>query len=243
MSSQLSQEESSGGGERICEDFCLGAKLAAMALCGVGSRAEGLYACGLAESSRFHPSSSQATLTPGSRRSTCRLRSDALGQRLVLKGAQGLSSPGLASQAIGFPATQGPRGIVCLFAFAKKRTDKKKKAAKGTEQAKAEVLEKKPSAKSEPVAAAEASTAAATATATAPNAPTHATEATYAAAPKAVEEEAPAKPKLRVGWHAEQGLREEMEDDIVVQKDAFGGYLYGAVFDGHVGKSTVQFLK
>lgn len=41
-----------------------------------------------------------------------------------------------------------------------------------------------------------------------------------------------------------QGAREEMEDDVVVRSDEFGGgFYYAAVFDGHAGFSSVKFLR
>ncbi|KAL2339595.1 hypothetical protein Fmac_007535 [Flemingia macrophylla] len=50
-------------------------------------------------------------------------------------------------------------------------------------------------------------------------------------------------PGIRWGSIALQGLREEMEDDIVVRPDdALQGFSFAAVFDGHGGFSSVQFL-
>ncbi|CAK9151590.1 unnamed protein product [Ilex paraguariensis] len=41
-----------------------------------------------------------------------------------------------------------------------------------------------------------------------------------------------------------QGLREEMEDDVViVQSDDLQGFSFAAVFDGHAGFSSVKFLR
>eukprot|EP00897_Mesotaenium_endlicherianum_P006684 jgi/Mesen1/6043/ME000308S05234 len=40
-----------------------------------------------------------------------------------------------------------------------------------------------------------------------------------------------------------QGLREEMEDELVIKKDAPAGFTYAAIFDGHAGHSSARFLK
>ena len=48
---------------------------------------------------------------------------------------------------------------------------------------------------------------------------------------------------VRWGSKALQGLREEMEDDILVRSDGFDGFYFAAVFDGHGGLSSVKFLR
>ncbi|KAL5736929.1 hypothetical protein ACOSQ2_031717 [Xanthoceras sorbifolium] len=50
---------------------------------------------------------------------------------------------------------------------------------------------------------------------------------------------------VRLGSTSLQGLREEMEDGVVVvqQSDGLDGFSFAAVFDGHGGVSTVNFLK
>lgn len=49
---------------------------------------------------------------------------------------------------------------------------------------------------------------------------------------------------IRWGSVKLKGAREEMEDDVVVvQSDRLDGFSYAAVFDGHAGFSTVQFLR
>ncbi|XP_054788407.1 protein phosphatase 2C 57 isoform X1 [Prosopis cineraria] len=48
---------------------------------------------------------------------------------------------------------------------------------------------------------------------------------------------------IRWGSIALQGLREEMEDDIIVRPDGLHGFSFAAVFDGHGGFSSVQFLR
>ncbi|XP_027339550.1 protein phosphatase 2C 57 isoform X4 [Abrus precatorius] len=50
-------------------------------------------------------------------------------------------------------------------------------------------------------------------------------------------------PGIRWGSIALQGLREEMEDDVIVRNDALHGFSFAAVFDGHGGYSSVQFLR
>ncbi|KAF1865340.1 hypothetical protein Lal_00004714 [Lupinus albus] len=50
-------------------------------------------------------------------------------------------------------------------------------------------------------------------------------------------------PGIRWGSIALQGMREEMEDDIIVKPDSFHGFSFAAVFDGHGGVSSVQFLR
>ncbi|CAI5931275.1 unnamed protein product [Closterium sp. NIES-65] len=73
---------------------------------------------------------------------------------------------------------------------------------------------------------------------------------TAAAAPTA--EDAPSVPasgteatprrRLKVGCHAAQGRRDEMEDHVVVLEDIGAGFLYAGVFDGHAGASSAKFL-
>ncbi|CAI5533045.1 unnamed protein product [Closterium sp. Naga37s-1] len=41
--------------------------------------------------------------------------------------------------------------------------------------------------------------------------------------------------RLKVGCHAAQGRRDEMEDHVVVLEDIGAGFLYAGVFDGHAG--------
>lgn len=48
---------------------------------------------------------------------------------------------------------------------------------------------------------------------------------------------------MRWGSIALQGLREEMEDDIIVRPDGLQGFSFAAVFDGHGGFSSVEFLR
>ncbi|KAF3794529.1 phosphatase 2C 57 protein [Nymphaea thermarum] len=48
---------------------------------------------------------------------------------------------------------------------------------------------------------------------------------------------------IRWGWSCLQGPRSEMEDDVVVRSDSLHGFDYAAVFDGHAGFSSVQFLR
>ncbi|TKY74073.1 phosphatase 2C 57 [Spatholobus suberectus] len=50
-------------------------------------------------------------------------------------------------------------------------------------------------------------------------------------------------PGIRWGSIALQGLREEMEDDIIVRPDGLQGFSFAAVFDGHGGFSSVEFLR
>ncbi|KAJ7965319.1 Protein phosphatase 2C [Quillaja saponaria] len=40
-----------------------------------------------------------------------------------------------------------------------------------------------------------------------------------------------------------QGLREEMEDAVIVRSDGLEGFSFAAVFDGHAGFSSVKFLR
>lgn len=49
---------------------------------------------------------------------------------------------------------------------------------------------------------------------------------------------------IRWGSVQLKGAREEMEDDaVIVQSDELDGFSYAAVFDGHAGFSSVQFLR
>ncbi|EOA16786.1 hypothetical protein CARUB_v10005006mg [Capsella rubella] len=48
---------------------------------------------------------------------------------------------------------------------------------------------------------------------------------------------------VRWGYSSVQGVREEMEDDIVIRSDALDNFSYAAVFDGHAGSSSVKFLR
>lgn len=48
---------------------------------------------------------------------------------------------------------------------------------------------------------------------------------------------------IRWGSVKFQGRREEMEDDVVVRSDGLNGFSFAAVFDGHAGFSSVQFLR
>lgn len=50
-------------------------------------------------------------------------------------------------------------------------------------------------------------------------------------------------PGIRWGSTSLQGLRDEMEDDIVVRSDGLAGFSFAAVFDGHGGFSSVKFLR
>eukprot|EP00271_Cylindrocystis_brebissonii_P023083 TRINITY_DN9308_c0_g1_i1.p1 TRINITY_DN9308_c0_g1~~TRINITY_DN9308_c0_g1_i1.p1 ORF type:complete len:460 (+),score=46.65 TRINITY_DN9308_c0_g1_i1:62-1441(+) len=59
--------------------------------------------------------------------------------------------------------------------------------------------------------------------------------------------EAPAEPvtegQLVAVSAVEQGLRDEMEDEVVIVQDVPGGFVYVGVFDGHVGTATARYLK
>ncbi|KAJ3671206.1 hypothetical protein LUZ60_008632 [Juncus effusus] len=48
---------------------------------------------------------------------------------------------------------------------------------------------------------------------------------------------------VRWGSSKLQGLRSEMEDDLVIRSDGLDGFSFAAVFDGHAGFSAVQFLR
>ncbi|KAK9122192.1 hypothetical protein Syun_019809 [Stephania yunnanensis] len=48
---------------------------------------------------------------------------------------------------------------------------------------------------------------------------------------------------IRWGSSKLQGAREEMEDDVVIRSGDLGGFSFAAVFDGHAGFSSVEFLR
>uniref|UniRef100_A0A7N0U211 protein-serine/threonine phosphatase n=1 Tax=Kalanchoe fedtschenkoi TaxID=63787 RepID=A0A7N0U211_KALFE len=48
---------------------------------------------------------------------------------------------------------------------------------------------------------------------------------------------------IRWGSVKFQGRREEMEDDVLVKSDGLSGFSFAAVFDGHAGFSSVEFLR
>ncbi|KAJ8771327.1 hypothetical protein K2173_026504 [Erythroxylum novogranatense] len=48
---------------------------------------------------------------------------------------------------------------------------------------------------------------------------------------------------IRWGYTSLQGVRDEMEDDIVIRSDGLDGFSFAAVFDGHAGFSSVNFLR
>ncbi|XP_071721668.1 protein phosphatase 2C 57-like [Rutidosis leptorrhynchoides] len=48
---------------------------------------------------------------------------------------------------------------------------------------------------------------------------------------------------IRWGSTSLQGAREEMEDDVVIRSDGLDGFSFAAVFDGHGGISSVNFLR
>eukprot|EP00898_Chlorokybus_atmophyticus_P007170 jgi/Chlat1/7454/Chrsp6S07463 len=48
---------------------------------------------------------------------------------------------------------------------------------------------------------------------------------------------------LVYGKFSLQGVREEMEDQMAIVDQAFGGYLYAGIFDGHNGKAAAQYLR
>ncbi|WJX40504.1 Serine/threonine-protein phosphatase PP2A catalytic subunit [Trifolium repens] len=50
-------------------------------------------------------------------------------------------------------------------------------------------------------------------------------------------------PPIRWGSVSLQGPREEMEDDIILRPDSLQGFSFAAVFDGHGGFASVQFLR
>ncbi|KAJ4820952.1 Protein phosphatase 2C [Rhynchospora pubera] len=63
--------------------------------------------------------------------------------------------------------------------------------------------------------------------------------ATIAAADAAVTDVS----RIRWGSTKLQGPRSEMEDDVIVRSDGLDGFSFAAVFDGHAGFSSVQFLR
>ncbi|XP_017973977.1 PREDICTED: protein phosphatase 2C 57 [Theobroma cacao] len=48
---------------------------------------------------------------------------------------------------------------------------------------------------------------------------------------------------IRWGSASVQGRREEMEDNLVIRSDGLDGFSFAAVFDGHGGVSSVEFLR
>ncbi|KAK6250759.1 hypothetical protein SCA6_004764 [Theobroma cacao] len=48
---------------------------------------------------------------------------------------------------------------------------------------------------------------------------------------------------IRWGSTSVQGRREEMEDNLVIRSDGLDGFSFAAVFDGHGGVSSVEFLR
>ncbi|KAG0454538.1 hypothetical protein HPP92_023565 [Vanilla planifolia] len=48
---------------------------------------------------------------------------------------------------------------------------------------------------------------------------------------------------IRWGSSSVQGPRSEMEDDVVLRSDGLSGFTFAAVFDGHAGFSSVEFLR
>ncbi|XP_020269241.1 probable protein phosphatase 2C 5 isoform X4 [Asparagus officinalis] len=48
---------------------------------------------------------------------------------------------------------------------------------------------------------------------------------------------------VRWGSSSVQGRRSEMEDDVVLRSDGLDGFAFAAVFDGHAGFSSVEFLR
>lgn len=63
--------------------------------------------------------------------------------------------------------------------------------------------------------------------------------ATIAASDAAVAEMA----RIRWGSTKLQGARSEMEDDVIIRSDGLDGFSFAAVFDGHAGFSSVEFLR
>ncbi|KAG0625873.1 hypothetical protein M758_2G085700 [Ceratodon purpureus] len=57
------------------------------------------------------------------------------------------------------------------------------------------------------------------------------------------EEEIAAVGTITVGQFVVQGLREEMEDEIVVEADGPNGFSFAAIFDGHAGGYSAKFLR
>lgn len=48
---------------------------------------------------------------------------------------------------------------------------------------------------------------------------------------------------VRWGSSTLQGPRSEMEDDVVLRSEGLDGFAFAAVFDGHAGFSSVEFLR
>lgn len=48
---------------------------------------------------------------------------------------------------------------------------------------------------------------------------------------------------IRWGLSKLQGKRPEMEDDVVIRSEGFGDFTFAALFDGHAGFSSVEFLR
>lgn len=61
----------------------------------------------------------------------------------------------------------------------------------------------------------------------------------------AVDSPSPLAGVSRIRWGSSklQGPRSEMEDDLVLRSDAPAGFSFAAVFDGHAGFSSVEFLR
>lgn len=57
------------------------------------------------------------------------------------------------------------------------------------------------------------------------------------------EEEVAAVGAITIGQFVVQGLRGEMEDEVVVEADGPNGFSYAAIFDGHAGVYSATFLR
>lgn len=57
------------------------------------------------------------------------------------------------------------------------------------------------------------------------------------------QEEIAAVGTITVGQFVVQGLRDELEDAIVVEDDGPNGFSYAAIFDGHAGVYSAKFLR
>jgi hypothetical protein len=57
------------------------------------------------------------------------------------------------------------------------------------------------------------------------------------------EEEVAAVGTITIGQFVVQGLRGEMEDEVVVEADGPNGFSYAAIFDGHAGVYSATFLR
>lgn len=57
------------------------------------------------------------------------------------------------------------------------------------------------------------------------------------------QEEIAAVGTITVGQFVVQGLRDEMEDEIVVEAEGPHGFSYAAIFDGHAGVFSATFLR